>query len=183
MEKELVKRVRNGDDSAFAELVHPLIEKGYRASYSILRSKEKAEEVLQISMIEAYRNIMNGKEIHYFTTWFLTLVSHRSIDMIRKFAKEKEFSDEISLIAEKENVEEAIIKDETEGELKKSITSLTNEDYRTVLLLYYYQELSINEIANLLNLKIPTVKSHLRRGRNALEKKLLENQMIEVNIR
>ncbi|MBM7606176.1 DNA-directed RNA polymerase specialized sigma24 family protein [Metabacillus crassostreae] len=47
MEKELIKRVRTGDDSAFAELVHPLIEKGYRASYSILHSKEKAEEVLQ----------------------------------------------------------------------------------------------------------------------------------------
>jgi RNA polymerase sigma-70 factor, ECF subfamily len=180
-QKRLLERIQNGEDSAFAELINPLIEKGYRTSYSILRSKEQAEEVVQNAMIEAYRNIMSGKEITYFTTWFYKLVSHRSIDVLRKNGRLREASLEIEYLRDEQGVVDSVIKEETENEIKKGISSLENRDYRNVLLLYYYQELTIQEVSDLLGINISTVKSQLRRARTALKKRLIENQMIGVN--
>jgi RNA polymerase sigma-70 factor, ECF subfamily len=182
MEQEaLMIRIRNGEDEAFAQLVNPLIAKGYRTSFSILKSKEQAEEVVQNAMIEAYRNIMSGKEIAYFNTWFYKLVSHRSIDAWRKNGRLKESALEMDVMTDKHGVMESVLKEETENEIKKGIFSLDNRDYRNVLLLYYYQEHAIHEISDLLGLKSSTVKSHLRRARNALKKRLIENQFIGVN--
>ncbi|WP_339213857.1 RNA polymerase sigma factor [Solibacillus sp. FSL W8-0372] len=182
MEQEtLMTRIRNGEDEAFAQLVNPLIDKGYRTSFSILKSKEQAEEVVQNALIEAYRNIMSGKEITYFNTWFYKLVSLRSIDAWRKNDRLKETPLEIDIGREKLGVMESVLKEETENELKKGILSLDNRDYRNVLILYYYQDHAIQEISDLLGLKTSTVKSHLRRARNALKKRLIENQFIGVN--
>ncbi|WP_170169064.1 RNA polymerase sigma factor [Mesobacillus subterraneus] len=180
-QKELMQRIRNGEDAAFAELINPLIEKSYRTSFSIVRSKEQAEEVVQNAMIEAYRNIMSGKEIIYFSTWFYKLVTHRSIDILRKNGRMKETVIELDYIKDKREVLETVIKEETDHEIRQGIHSLKNSDYRNVLLLYYYQELSIQEVSDLLGLKVSTVKSHLHRARNALKERLSENQILGVS--
>ena len=129
-QKTLITRIRNGEDEAFAELVNPLIEKGYRTSFSILKSKEQAEEVVQNALIEAYRNIMSGKDITYFNTWFYKLVTHRSIDVWRKNDRLKESPLEIDVVTDKHGVMESVLKEETENEIKKGISSLDNRDYR-----------------------------------------------------
>ena len=180
-QKTLMKRIQNGEDEAFAQLVNPLIEKGYRTSFSILKSKEQAEEVVQNALIEAYRNIISGKEIIYFNTWFYKLVSHRTIDAWRKNQRLKESPLEINVVIDKHGVMENVLKEETENEIKQGISSLDNSDYQNVLILYYYQEQAIQEISDLLGMKSSTVKSHLRRARNALKKRLIENQFLGVN--
>lgn len=180
-QKKLMKRIRSGDDDAFAQLVNPLIEKGYRTSFSILKSKEQAEEVVQNALIETYRNIMNGKDIKFFNTWFYKLVSNRSIDAWRKNDRRKESPLDIDVATDKHGVLQSILKEETENEIKKGILSLDNDDYRNVLILYYYQDHAIQEIADLLELKTSTVKSHLRRARIELKKRLIENQLIGVS--
>lgn len=180
-QKTLMTRIKDGEDGAFAQLVNPLIEKGYRTSFSILKSKEQAEEVVQNSLIEAYRNIISGKDIIYFNTWFYKLVSHRSIDAWRKNKRLKELPLEIDVMTDKHGAMESLLKEETENEIKEGISSLDNSDYQNVLILYYYQEQAIQEISDLLGLKSSTVKSHLRRARNALKKRLIENQFLGVN--
>ncbi|MFJ7730884.1 RNA polymerase sigma factor [Lysinibacillus sp. NPDC097231] len=180
-QETLMARIRNGEDEAFAQLVTPLIEKGYRTSFSILKSKELAEEVVPTALIEVYRDIMSGKNITYFNTWFYKLVSHRSIDAWRKKGREKESPLKIDVVTDKHDTMESVLKEETENEIKNGISSLDNSDYRNVLILYYYQGHSIKEISDLLGLKSSTVKSHLRRARNALKKRLIENQFIGVN--
>lgn len=179
--KDIMDRVRNGEDAAFAELVHPYIERAYRTSYSLLRSKELAEEVVQNSMIEVYRYIKEGKEIQYFPTWFNRLISHRSIDMMRKVIRlrENEFGDEH--LGYTSGAMDEVIMNETNAEIKMTIHSLENEAYRNILILYYYQEHNTQEIADILNLKLSTVKSHLRRARIMLKEKLMEYPILGVN--
>ncbi|MFE8699891.1 RNA polymerase sigma factor [Cytobacillus sp. FJAT-54145] len=178
--EQLMERIRNGEDSLFAKLIHPHIDKAYRTSYIILRSKDQAEEVVQNAMIEAYRNIMEGKTINFFPTWFNRLVTNRSIDMMRKHARLKENTLESYHQGTAQSVMETILAEETHGEILNGIQSLENPDYRNVLLLYYYQELTIQEVADMLHLNLSTVKSHLRRARNALKTKLVENKVIGV---
>lgn len=176
-----MNRIRNGEEGAFALLVSPYIDRAYRTSYSILRSRDQAEEVVQNAMIEAYQNIMEGKDINFFPTWFNRLVSHRSIDVIRKNARLKEESWEPHHQGTHQGVMETILQEETNHEIVKGIHSLENTDYRNVLLLYYYQGFSVQEVAEMLRLNLSTVKSHLRRARNVLKDRLIKNQVIGVD--
>lgn len=180
-QRDLMLRIQNGDDSAFAELLNPLIEKAYKTSYSIVRSKEEAEEVVQNAMLEVYRNIMAGKEIFYFNTWFYKLVTHRSIDSVRKHARMKETVIEIDTLKDHREVVDEVLQDEMLLEINQGIQSLKNGEYRNVLLLYYYQDFSIQEVSEILGMKSSTVKSHLHRARKALKIKLTENQLIGVS--
>ncbi|MBT2680133.1 RNA polymerase sigma factor [Bacillus sp. ISL-35] len=180
-QSELMLRIRNGDESAFAELLNPLIEKAYKTSYSIVRSKEEAEEVVQNAMLEAYRNIIAGKEIIYFNTWFYKLVSHRSIDNIRKNARMKETVIEMETLKDHRGVMDSVLQEEMQFEISQGIQSLKNGDYRNVLLLYYYQDFTIQEVSEMLGIKTSTVKSHLHRARKALKNQLMENQIIGVS--
>ncbi|MBT2642428.1 RNA polymerase sigma factor [Bacillus sp. ISL-41] len=178
---ELMLRIQNGDESAFAKLLNPLIEKAYKTSYSIVRSKEEAEEVVQNAMLEAYRNIMAGKEIVYFNTWFYKLVSHRSIDNVRKKSRLMETVIEIDTLKDSREVVDEVLQDEMHLEINQGIQSIKNGDYRNVLLLYYYQDFSIQEVSEMLGMKTSTVKSHLHRARKALKARLMENQIIGVS--
>lgn len=130
-QRTLMTRIRNGEDDAFAQLVNPLIEKGYRTSFSILKSKEQAEEVIQNALIEAYRNIMSGKDIFYFNTWFYKLVTNRSIDAWRKNDRLKESPLEIDVGTEKHAVIESVLKEEKENEIKRAYHPLITATTRT----------------------------------------------------
>ncbi|TSI04173.1 RNA polymerase sigma factor [Lysinibacillus sp. BW-2-10] len=178
---DIMKRIRKGEDEAFAELVHPHIERAYRTSYSLLGSKELAEEVVQNSMLEAYRYIKDGKEIQFFPTWFSRLVSHRSIDMMRKIGRLKESELETKHHGHTSGAMDEAIINETRSEIEMSIHSLENSDYRNVLLLYYYQEHTVQEVAEMLCLNPSTVKSHLRRARIALKERLMKSLAMGVN--
>lgn len=179
--KDIMDRIRNGEDGAFAELVNPYIERAYRTSYSLLRSKELAEEVVQNSMIEVYRCIKEGKEIQYFPTWFNRLISHRSIDMMRKVIRLRENEFDNDHLGFASGAMDEAIMNETSSEIKSSIHSLENAAYRNILILYYYQEHTTQEIADMLNLNLSTVKSHLRRARIMLKEKLIEYPILGVN--
>jgi DNA-directed RNA polymerase specialized sigma24 family protein len=82
-EKLLLEAVRSGDKEAFKDLVHPLITRAYRTAFAILRSSHLAEEALQNSLIELYKTIMTGKEIHNLHGWFSRLIAKRSLDLLR----------------------------------------------------------------------------------------------------
>jgi RNA polymerase sigma-70 factor, ECF subfamily len=179
--QHIMERIQSGDEAAFAELVHPHIEKAYRSAYGLVRSKEMAEEVVQNAMIEAYRNLREGKEISYFPTWFSRLVSHRAIDIIRKTNRWNETELEERYAGTISGAMEEVIMSETKSEIQSCIHSLKNGDYRNVLLLYYYQEHSVQEVADLLGFSLSTVKSQLRRARIALKETLIQNQVIGVD--
>jgi RNA polymerase sigma-70 factor, ECF subfamily len=179
----LIRQIRNGNQDDFTELIHPFIEKAYKTSYFLIRSRELAEEVVQTSMIEAYYNIMEGMEIRNFPAWFNRLVSCRAYDLIRRIARErKETADvEITNIKQTSTVIDYLLESETKTEINDAVRSLEKESYRNVILMYYYQELSVSEIANIMDLNKSTVKTHLRRARETMEKNLKIKKFIEVN--
>ncbi|HYK73128.1 MAG TPA: RNA polymerase sigma factor [Pseudoneobacillus sp.] len=181
--KYLLKQIRNGNQDAFTELIHPLIEKAYKTSFYLLKSKEFAEEVVQTSMIEAYTNIIEGKNFSNFPAWFNKLVASRAYDLIRKLTRErKKISDvEITNIYQSTSAMEHLLDSETKSEISDAVLSLEKEIYRNVIVMFYYQELSVSEIAEIMDLKKSTVKTHLRRARESVGKKLKMKKIIEVN--
>ena len=88
LDKELMIQCQQGNKNSFGQLVTPYLNEAYAISFTILHSKEQAEDAVQNAMIEAYKNIMACREIRNFRSWFLTLVSSRSIDLVHKIAKD-----------------------------------------------------------------------------------------------
>ncbi|WP_442598767.1 RNA polymerase sigma factor [Neobacillus sp. D3-1R] len=179
----LIKQIQNGNQDAYTELIHPLIEKAYKTSYYLLKSKEYAEEVVQTAMIEAYSNIMQGKEFRNFPAWFHKLVSSRTYDLIRRVTRERKETLDVELtnITLSQTTFDHVVDSETKHEISDAVLSLEKETYRNVIVMYYYQDLSISEIAEIMNLNKSTVKTHLRRARESMGKKLKLKKMIEVN--
>jgi RNA polymerase sigma factor (sigma-70 family) len=170
-EEELLLKCRNGAKDAFYELVSPLLVKAYRMAFTILRSHHDAEDAVQNSLLEAYRSIMENKEIRHFSVWFHRLVVHRAIDLARKHLKEKhntDITDVLSFLPSRTHLPiDELIDKEYEDELVSYILKLDIK-YRIVIVLHYYHDMKISEIAELLNLKEGTVKSRLFQARNLL---------------
>ncbi|PLS17986.1 hypothetical protein CVD28_09890 [Bacillus sp. M6-12] len=175
--QDLIQQCQSGDKEAFGKLVNPYIKKAYATAFSILKSKESAEDAVQNSLLEAYKNIMAGKEIRMFPSWFFTLVTSRSLDIVRRTSKEKancessgtyEIADQAALPLE------TVLEKEDRLNLLEKILELPEKD-RILIILYYYQELTIREIASQLVKKEGAVKTELCRARHKLQSKIKSN--------
>ena len=182
LDKELITQCQQGNKNSFGQLVTPYFHEAYAISFTILKSKEQAEDAVQNAMIEAYKNIMMQKEIRNFRSWFLTLVSSRSIDLVRKNMKDMKQITDIEAYPFNSNetpLTDLLLKEE-KSIVMQNLLNLPSK-YRIVITLHYYQELSIREIAQLLEIKEGTVKSRLHNARLVLNKIFTnENKFIKV---
>ena len=124
---------------------------------------------------------MAYKEIRNFRSWFLTLVSSRSIDLVRKSAKDFKLTTIETLQQDSQDspLTELVSKEESSMVIQ-GLLNLPSK-YRIVITLHYYQDLSIREIAQLLQIKEGTVKSRLYNARLALNKMFTnQKQFVEV---
>ncbi len=169
---DLISQCQNGNKEAFGQLMEPFIQKAFRISFSIVCSKESAEDAVQNSLLEAYKNIMSGKSFQTFESWFYSLVASRSIDVVRKSSREKQHVDlheMFELMDHASQPLDVVLEKEESAGLLENILNLPDKE-RMIIILYYYQELSIREISNLLKKSEGTVKMRIHRGRKRLKK-------------
>ncbi|RAV12966.1 RNA polymerase sigma factor [Paenibacillus contaminans] len=173
LERRLIEDIRGGSQESFRTLVNPLIAKAYRSALAILGSSPLAEEAVQNALIESYSMIMSGKEIRHFQGWFSRVIAHRALDTARK-EKNYKYSLDIQQLDIRDHADsplESMLKKEQSERLIESVMALELEQ-RAVVVMYYFQELKIEEIAELLGLKEGTVKSRLYYARLKLSRKL-----------
>ena len=139
----------------------------YALAFSIVRNDADAAEVISEAIYRAYKNLSSLKDIKSFKPWILKIIHNSAVDYIRKNAKTVSL-DEVEL--PDEGVENEIIKTVS---LRKAVDKLS-PPYRTAIILYYYEDLSIAQIANITNTTIITVKQHLSRARKQLRETLKE---------
>ncbi len=164
-EKDLIKNLKKGKDSAYKEVIDLYADQLLRTSYLILRDKEEAEDVVQETLIRVFKNIKNFKGTSKLYTWIYQINLNLSRDILRKRHINLSLEDE--WIGEEDpnlKIEEKINKEVLERELKK-----LNPIYKEVLVLFYLREFSIKDIALILETSEGTIKSRLSRARNILK--------------
>ncbi|WP_334071315.1 MULTISPECIES: RNA polymerase sigma factor [Paenibacillus] len=168
-----IQRCREGDREAFYVLVEPLLDRVYSTAAVILRSTHLAEDAVQNALIEAYQAIMNGKEIRHFAPWFKQMAAMRAIDLARKRSKIHRMTagdlEQSEPVDQQAQPMEALLQKEEQDSLLSQVMSLDFQ-HRSVVLLFYYQEMSVEEISTVLGVKEGTVKSRLHRARHKLLK-------------
>lgn len=167
MEKleHLVKLSIKGNDEAFLQLIDIIKENLYRTAFSYVKNEEGALDVVQETVYKAYISIDKIKNPKFFKTWITRILINNSLDYIKKNKNVVylENNDLIKTIGAKEhNKDEKIY-------IWEAIESL-DPKYREIISLKYFDDLTINEIATVLNYPVGTVKTYLNKGLNGLRK-------------
>ncbi|UXH44091.1 sigma-70 family RNA polymerase sigma factor [Rossellomorea vietnamensis] len=174
-----MRKVKNDDhsDSRDAWLERIMDEYGERLTklaYNYVKDWGVAEDIVQDVFITCFRHYEKIDEIISFKAWIYRLVINRSKDVLKSSAFKRVVmnSSLYSIFTSKEPLPDmSLVKRSEEEILSKSVLDLPLK-YREVIILYYYEECSIEDIKGLLGLNGNTIKTRLNRGRMKLKSSL-----------
>lgn len=172
-DEEIARAVQAGRGEAFGELVGRYSEKMLRYGRKFLYGYEDIEDAVQEVFIKAYRNINSFDATKKFSSWLYRIAHNEFINTIKKKGREPwPFFDADTLWPHplsQELPDRDIQEHEARSELQAGLDKLPAK-YREVLVLYYWEELSYKDIADILRIPLSTVGVRLARGRAALKK-------------
>lgn len=181
VENRLAKKAKLGNRHAFAELIAMYQSKIYQLCYRMLGNRQEAEDAVQETFLRVHLNLNRYHNDYKFSTWIFRIATNYCIDRLRQRKQvysldaklqDDESDDHYSIIAqEKDSPENQVIFNETQKSVHKAIDSLPSK-YKTLIILRYIHDLSLQELCDILNLPMTTVKVRLHRGREYLRKKI-----------
>jgi RNA polymerase sigma factor (sigma-70 family) len=181
----LVLRAKDGDQKAYAELMHRYKDSIYFMSLKMVNNKDDAMDLTVETFGKAFENIEKYKPDFAFSTWLFRIATNSCIDFIRKkrlhvvslqsLTEQDMDEKQLHIVADTLNPEETSIKKQ-ESEKLKNIVEQLPQRYRTLIILRYYDEQSYEEIAQQLDLPLGTVKAQLFRARDLMSNIMNRNK-------
>jgi len=182
----LVLRYQLGDTLALDALIARHRAKAYQYAYRLTRDADQACDVVGEAFVRIYKSLGNFRGQSAFTTWFYRIITNCFLDIRKKASSKPTISLENALLTEEGEIERQIVgncpcpqatieRGEREVLLYGAIDKLP-ESYRIIILLFHADMLSYEEITQVLNLPIGTVKSRLNRARLAMRALLEEDR-------
>lgn len=165
-DEQLVANVQEGDIFAFELLVKRYQQRLFVFVSRYVKDDQAAQDVVQESFISFYKNIGNVDTKRKVSSYVYSIARNAAISYLRS----KHIKVSLDAIEEHEsdtNTEEDFIRSENKEELHLLMNRL-DQKYRQVLSLYYFDELSYQEMSTKLHLPINTVRTHLKRAKEAL---------------
>jgi len=174
----LLARCRQGDTQSFAQLVASVQTYVYNLAYRLLRDEDEAHDLVQDVLLRVWQMLPTFRGESRFTTWLYRLVVNLGLNRLayvrRRVAvaapDERLAAPADGLAADPQEIHDA-------AELRELVwreVDALPEKYRLVITLYYQHECSYQEIADILQLPINTVQTHLARARHALASRLAQ---------
>lgn len=184
MKKEdavLVQRAKSGDGKAYDELILLYKDAVHGIIYRMVRNQQEAEDLTQEAFIKAYNSINSFNEEYAFSTWLFKIATNNCIDFFRKRKLKTQSMDQSIRYKDDEikqeyadperTADKEILASEKTKLIRQAIEQLP-EKYRTAIILRHTEEKSYEEIAELLDLPLGTVKARIFRAREMLKKSL-----------
>lgn len=163
--------VQEGNVDAFGEIIRRYEEKMKRYARRFLFGYDEADDIIQEVFIKAYMNIKSFDVSRKFSPWIYRIAHNEFVNEIRKRSKEKiSFFEPDTLFPHpvaKENPEHDAEAKEMKVALETSL-SLLDPKYREPLVLFYMEDLSYKEIADVMGIPVATVGIRIKRGKETL---------------
>ncbi len=169
-DEQLVRAIQEGDVLAYEQLVVRYERRLLAFAYRIVGSHEASQEVVQDTLLAVYKTIDRIDTARKFSSYVYEITKHTAISYLRKQHHTMTLDESISIDGERAMYEN-LGRSETQAEIRRSVQSLPQK-YRDVIELYYFDELSYEEIAKKLEVPINTIRTHLSRAKDALAKLL-----------
>lgn len=182
-EAAMIAAILAGDQRQFHELIRPFERGVYRMALSMLRNEAEAEEVAQEAFLRAFRNLSKFRADSKFSTWLISITLNEARSRLRRHKTVKMESldgadDEQGHVTPallrdwREIPSEVLERGEVRSILRRAIEDLP-EIYREVFVLRDEEEMSVQEVADMLELSVSAVKVRLHRARLMLQKRLV----------
>ena len=172
-EPELIDRALAGDRSAFTELVRKNQDRLFASMMQVTGSPEESEEVTQEAFIRAFVKLDTFQRNSQFFTWLYRIAFNSALTRRRK-KRARVSLDQVrednglEVVSEDDGVDEPMLRDERVRLVRRAIETLT-EEHRTILTLREMDDFAYEEIAEILEISIGTVRSRLSRARRQLK--------------
>lgn len=167
-------RAKHGDSRAFEQLVTPHEQMIWRVCWRLMGNSYDAEDVMQLTMIKTWQSIGQYRGEASFGSWMYRIAVHTCMDMLRK--KSRDRADLYDQVPESDRTPDTWITPETEV-LRTEDSKLVqlglddlNEEQKIPLVLFAVEEKTYEEISEILEIPIGTVKSRIARGRENLRR-------------
>lgn len=159
---EVIARAKQGDEGAFTSLLRPLLEPGYRLATGMLQDRQLAEDAVQEAAVKAWRKLDQLRDGAEIRPWFLGIVANecRTTRRNRWWSVLKGSTERAAHGPEEEAV--------TGLDLRQGLGRLRAEQ-RLVVVLYFYLDLPLEEIASIAGASLAAVRGRLYRGLRALK--------------
>ena len=174
---EDVARARAGDEEAFRRLVDRYRDRAYGLALRIVRSPSEAEEVAQDAFVRVWRALPGFRGESSFSTWLHRIVARRAFDRAATL-KLRRNRETVLEAAPEPGLDDAGTDAATfsRARLVERLMAGLSETQRAVVTLFYYEDRSVEDVAQILSMPVNTVKTHLSRARAALRAGLEEDR-------
>ena len=180
-DKELVRRVKKGDRHAFDLLFSRYQHKIFNLVGRYLRDREDIEDIAQETFIKAFRALPRFRGESAFYTWLYRIAINTAKNHLVARSRrppgvdvdveEAEFMDGTDALKESENPESALARDELSAEIDLAISQLP-DDLRSAVTLREFDGLTYEQIAEIMDCPVGTVRSRIFRAREAIDSRI-----------
>lgn len=169
---QIVEQMKNGYEKGFADFYSQTYKYVYSRAKCMFNDEQEAADLTQEVYLAAYRNINSLKENESIFGWLRTITFYQGTKMLKKKRKEMLLSEEsedlFETIADEEEVENDYM-EKQDIEIIRACINRLSEEQKAAILAYYYDNLKVDEIAELMELSEGTVKSRLYLARKNLK--------------
>ena len=174
-DEELIGRVRSGETGLFGELVRRYQDTVFAMSQRLLGSPQDAEDVAQEAFLRVHRGLEGFRGNAKFSTWLYRITCNLCTDWLRKNRRPGRATTALDETAELVDagvqLEQGLLVAEELEHLRHALAGL-QERYRSLVILHYYQDLSCQQISEILGMPLKTVETRLYRARRMLRESL-----------
>ena len=163
--RELVERARNGDADAFGELATATVGRLDSAARLILRDPERAEDAVQEAFARAWRDLPGLRDADRFEAWLHRLVAHACYDEIRRHRRRPREVEITEL--DHPTIQDTQVRSAERDAVDRALHHL-EPDLRTIVVLFYYLDKPLPDVAAAIGIPTGTAKSRLHRARRDL---------------
>ena len=182
-DSDLIKKTLEGDDHSFSLLVDKHKDFVFSMAVRILQNEQLAEEVAQDSFLNAYKSLKTFEGKSKFSTWLYRITYNVTLNALKKENRNRNlFSDQepedyvsnSSSNQINDSTLDNIVRNDNGNIVRESVAKLPSK-FASILTMYHLNQMKYDEISELTNLPVGTVKSHIHRGRILLKTLILEN--------
>lgn len=183
-DRSLVLRAQDGDIAAFEQLIHRYQGRLFRSAYMIVRNRQDSEDIVQETLIQAWRSIHLVREPAAFRGWLMRICTNKATSLMRKQQRRATEPYDTESLETASNATEATVNNTTDpadsSEVNAQIKALADilasvpQDLRIVWVLREIDQMSYEEIGQALSLTVPTVRGRLARARSLVMRKMEE---------
>jgi RNA polymerase sigma factor (sigma-70 family) len=180
-DQEIIDSVRKGNDSDYSIIINRYKNKAFSMLKRMLKNEFDAEEVLQDCFLKAYNSLNSFKGEAKFSTWFYRIVYNTALT--RLSSQKRKTEAEMTSVEDHLDLESHYNADDVEKkdlqEFVRDIITKLPERYSAIITMFYLNEMSIEEISEVMQITVANVKVMLHRSRNSMRDLVLKSKLAE----